>query len=251
MVKVTKNYDKLFFLNIIMLLLKLSNKKNNRFTTKTPFFLFFKGSYFKHCKGLLKKKDSIFHKKFEKISYLCTTKSKSWSSSVLSDGNSFSVERSSTNLVTKGVNNIDNMYRSLKEVGSLNYFKSKLHYVVDYNSTGCVFRSLKNLIDGTSLYNGSNGNYIEVVYSSITLGHTIIKLPSGFLKKIPLLSVGYLGRSSGIFFNIKYIGKFRFSTKKKSVRGVAMNPVDHPNGGRSNVKQPFMNRYGKLAKNGK
>ena len=42
--------------------------------------------------------------------------------------------------------------------------------------------------------------------------------------------------------------------KKKKilrVRGIAMNPVDHPNGGRANTKQPLKNPWGKIAKRNK
>jgi large subunit ribosomal protein L2 len=41
-----------------------------------------------------------------------------------------------------------------------------------------------------------------------------------------------------------YMSAQKAKTKKQnriSVRGVAMNPVDHPNGGRSNTKQPLKN----------
>ena len=38
---------------------------------------------------------------------------------------------------------------------------------------------------------------------------------------------------------------------KKTVRGIAKNPVDHPNGGRSNTKKPFKNCFNKIAKMGK
>jgi large subunit ribosomal protein L2 len=63
------------------------------------------------------------------------------------------------------------------------------------------------------------------------------------------------GRVSNRFFKYTRYGSAKASIKKKkkiiSVRGVAMNPVDHPNGGRSNTKQPLKNPWGKIAKKGK
>lgn len=67
------------------------------------------------------------------------------------------------------------------------------------------------------------GSY--VVVTQISRFFTYLMLPSGFLKKF----------STG-FINPKY---FIFKKKKKSVRGIAKNPVDHPNGGRANTKQPM------------
>ena len=51
----------------------------------------------------------------------------------------------------------------------------------------------------------------------------------------------FIGKNTN-FFNNKFVeGKWGFSlhkTKLITVRGVAMNPVDHPNGGRTKAKQP-------------
>lgn len=41
------------------------------------------------------------------------------------------------------------------------------------------------------------------------------------------------------------------SKKKINVRGVAMNPVDHPNGGRTKAKQPELSPWGWIAKKNK
>lgn len=39
--------------------------------------------------------------------------------------------------------------------------------------------------------------------------------------------------------------------KKITVRGVAKNPVDHPNGGRTKAKQPELSPWGWIAKRNK
>lgn len=42
-----------------------------------------------------------------------------------------------------------------------------------------------------------------------------------------------------------------FRKKKKNVCGVAMNAFNHKNGGSSNRKPLFFNKYNKIAKNNK
>lgn len=46
-------------------------------------------------------------------------------------------------------------------------------------------------------------------------------------------------------------GSFPRCTKNINVRGVAKNPVDHPNGGRTKAKQPELSPWGWIAKNSK
>lgn len=104
---------------------------------------------------------------------------------------------------------------------------------------------------GKLLYRAGAGNFVTTASMSSELGFVSMVLPSGFIKKLPILSIGLVGRSVGVVKAFTFTGKFKFSNKKKSVRGIAMNPVDHPNGGRSNIKTPFMTKYNGLAKKGK
>jgi ribosomal protein L2 len=51
----------------------------------------------------------------------------------------------------------------------------------------------------------------------------------------------FLGHNFNFNINSQVEGKWGFSFtkfKKINVRGVAKNPVDHPNGGRTKAKQP-------------
>jgi large subunit ribosomal protein L2 len=68
-----------------------------------------------------------------------------------------------------------------------------------------------------------------------------IRLPS--LKSIFVSSdcMVTLGRSSNVFSNKEIVGKAGRNVligKRPSVRGVAMNPVDHPHGGRTKTNSP-------------
>lgn len=67
-----------------------------------------------------------------------------------------------------------------------------------------------------------------------TLNHAIIELSSGELKFIAAKCYATLGIVSNefIFLKKKYkAGQSRWLNKRPTVRGVAMNPVDHPHGG--------------------
>lgn len=64
--------------------------------------------------------------------------------------------------------------------------------------------------------------------------YTIIKLPSGEVRKIHnrcLATIGIVGNGEHELVTIGKAGRSRWLGKRPSVRGVAMNPVDHPLGG--------------------
>lgn len=80
----------------------------------------------------------------------------------------------------------------------------------------------------------------------------LITLPSSQQKFIPTNAMCVLGSIFDLKTNICWKGKFKNSFHKKiTVRGVAMNPVDHPNGGRTKAKQPEKSPWGWIAKNNK
>lgn len=80
----------------------------------------------------------------------------------------------------------------------------------------------------------------------------LISLPSTKQKFIPNLSVCILGTIFDLKTNICWRGKIKNNTHNKiTVRGVAMNPVDHPNGGRTKAKQPEKSPWGWVAKHNK
>lgn len=81
---------------------------------------------------------------------------------------------------------------------------------------------------------------------------SLITLPSSNQKFISSNSVCILGTVFDLKTNICWKGKFKNKKHKKIiVRGVAMNPVDHPNGGRTKAKQPEKSPWGWVAKQNK
>ena len=65
-------------------------------------------------------------------------------------------------------------------------------------------------------------------------GYTLMKLPSGEVRKIDskcLATIGTVGNAEKELTKIGKAGRNRWLGKRPKVRGVAMNPVDHPHGG--------------------
>ena len=74
-----------------------------------------------------------------------------------------------------------------------------------------------------------------------------IKLPSGKIISIPSSSTAVLGTVSNSNHSLCIKGKAgynRLNGKRPSVRGIAMNPVDHPHGGRTNGGIPSVTPWG-------
>ncbi|QQR53463.1 50S ribosomal protein L2 [bacterium] len=78
----------------------------------------------------------------------------------------------------------------------------------------------------------SAGMFAQLVSKSET--HATLRMPSGEVRMVPLdvwATVGVLGNAD--FKNISWgkAGRTRYRGFRPSVRGMAMNPVDHPHGG--------------------
>lgn len=78
----------------------------------------------------------------------------------------------------------------------------------------------------------SAGNYAEVIAHDSGYAH--IKLPSTEVRKVPEIawaSVGEVSNESHKLVNLGKAGRSRWLGIRPTVRGSAMNPVDHPYGG--------------------
>ena len=101
----------------------------------------------------------------------------------------------------------------------------------------------------------SAGTYCLVLNFNKSNKFFLVRLPSKKKIMFDYFVIGFLGRASNIFSKYTFYSSFKekLLLKKHSpkVRGVAKNPIDHPNGGRSKVKKPFLTPWGKIAKKGK
>ncbi|HPJ36076.1 MAG TPA: 50S ribosomal protein L2 [Spirochaetota bacterium] len=103
---------------------------------------------------------------------------------------------------------------------------------------------LKNIPLGSSIYNielhrGKGGQLVrsagtEAVLTAKEGDYCLVKLPSGEIRKIHsecYSTIGVVGNKDHINVTIGKAGRSRWMNKRPKVRGVAMNPVDHPLGG--------------------
>lgn len=106
-----------------------------------------------------------------------------------------------------------------------------------------------------TLYATSAGSFCILISQDFQNSTCMIRLPSEKCVYVSLHDSCIIGRVSNVFAKHQVLGKasnrFFLKNKKVTVRGVAKNPVDHPNGGRCKVKKPFKNVWGAVAKNGK
>jgi len=81
--------------------------------------------------------------------------------------------------------------------------------------------------------------------------NSFIRLPSAQIISIPTNSFGLLGSLSNALNSSVVLGKAgrnRFMGFRSKVRGIAMNPVDHPHGGRTNGGMPSVSPWSRPAK---
>jgi len=95
------------------------------------------------------------------------------------------------------------------------------------------------------------GTYGIVVANHGIMGCGVVQLPSGAYLVVSLFLTVTLGRNSLINNRFLIGGGARKNLQrgyKPVVRGVAMNPVDHPHGGRTKTNKPEVSPWGWVAK---
>lgn len=98
----------------------------------------------------------------------------------------------------------------------------------------------------------SAGCFCQLVQKSKT--DCLIKLPSGRYKKVSSFNFATIGIISNIHYKRVRFGKAgrsRWLNQRSKVRGVAMNPVDHPHGGgegRTSGGRHLVSPWGKIIK---
>lgn len=86
--------------------------------------------------------------------------------------------------------------------------------------------------EGGAKFGRSAGNYLEVVAKDA--GMVDVKMPSSEIHKVKetcWASIGVLGNEENRLVNLGKAGRSRWLGIRPTVRGTAMNPVDHPHGG--------------------
>ena len=95
----------------------------------------------------------------------------------------------------------------------------------------------------------SAGSYVQLVGRDGTWA--ILKLTSGETRRVNAACMATIGAVSNPDHANTVIGKAgrsRWRGKRPQTRGIEMNPIDHPNGGRTNGGRIFKTPWGKIAK---
>ncbi len=125
-------------------------------------------------------------------------------------------------------------------------------------------KKLKDIPLGVSLHNiemrpGSGGKLVRsagqvAILRSREIDYAQVKLPSGEVRMLSvecMASIGQVGNLEKMNVKLGKAGKKRYLGRRPHVRGVAMNPVDHPMGGgegRSSGGGHPRSPWGQLAK---
>ncbi len=103
---------------------------------------------------------------------------------------------------------------------------------------------LRNIPLGTAIHNielipGRGGKVAraagqEAILSNREAGYALVRMPSGEIRKIHAdcyATVGKVGNSEHMNIVSGKAGRTRWQGTRPTVRGMCMNPIDHPNGG--------------------
>ncbi|HTX02252.1 MAG TPA: 50S ribosomal protein L2 [Candidatus Acidoferrales bacterium] len=121
---------------------------------------------------------------------------------------------------------------------------------------------LANIPEGTVVHNvelrpGQGGKLVRTAGAAAQLmakegEYAQVRMPSGEVRKVAVLcraTIGQLGNLEHENEIIGYAGRQRHRGKRPHVRGIAMNPVDHPHGGgeaRSTSGRPPTTPWGQM-----
>lgn len=114
-----------------------------------------------------------------------------------------------------------------------------------YIPAGSLIHSISVSDQKQAVFARSAGAFCQIIQKDFQ--KCKIKLPSGQIIQLSVGACGTIGLISNLKHNLCIIGKAgrnRLKGKRPSVRGIAMNPVDHPHGGRSNGGKPSVTPWG-------
>jgi large subunit ribosomal protein L2 len=95
----------------------------------------------------------------------------------------------------------------------------------------------------------SAGTYLQLVGRD--QGNALLKMPSGEVRMVKaecMATIGAVSNPDQQNVSIGKAGRARWLGKRPTVRGITMNPVDHPHGGRTNGGRAWVTPWGKPTK---
>ena len=95
----------------------------------------------------------------------------------------------------------------------------------------------------------SAGTYLQLVGRD--QGNALLRMPSGEVRMVKaecMATIGAVSNPDQQNVSIGKAGRARWLGKRPTVRGITMNPVDHPHGGRTNGGRAWVTPWGKPTK---
>lgn len=113
-----------------------------------------------------------------------------------------------------------------------------------------------SFVSNIESYPGSGSRYVRAPYSRAIIirrlgTNSVVKIPSGEIRKFKAICFGYKSVNDSFFGYKKPLLKAGTSRNlgiRPHVRGCAINPVDHPHGGRTGESRPSVSPWAKLTK---
>jgi large subunit ribosomal protein L2 len=139
----------------------------------------------------------------------------------------------------------------LKSSNSINELKLGYRTKLENIPTGSIVHNLALNLNGRIKYIKAAGTFGQIVQRGIRRAK--VKLPSKSIIEVSNESFATIGVISNIQSKLTTLGKAGISRHKgirPTVRGIAMNPVDHPHGGRTNGGKPSVSPWGIPTKSG-
>lgn len=139
------------------------------------------------------------------------------------------------------------------------YTNSKFNFIFSKNSTypSRLFEFKPgSFVCNIEAYPGSGSRYSRAQYSRAIvirrLGtNSVVKLPSGEIRKFKALCFAFPSLTDSFIKPDNFLGKAGASRNlgiRPKVRGCAINPVDHPHGGRTGESRPSVSPWAILTK---
>lgn len=125
------------------------------------------------------------------------------------------------------------------------YFKG-FRYQLWHHLNGSIISFLSSNTQKIAKYSRAAGTYCQLLFKSTSFCK--IRLPSNQIISVSPLCFATLGLVSNIyqrFISVGKAGRNRLKGLTPKVRGIAMNPVDHPHGGRTNGGCCWVTPWGK------
>lgn len=138
--------------------------------------------------------------------------------------------------------------------GLSKYYYTNVYNFLFFSNTNTIFFFVCNYFS-KKIFAKSPGTFCLYLNFDKNSCLLLLKLPSKSKILFDKFVIGFFGRNSNIFSKYSFFSSFKQKLKIKkhsvSVRGIAQNPVDHPNGGSSKTKRPLKTPWGLVAKNSK